>query len=109
MRLKYDDTHSDQKFSENGVWPLIVWKRPRDVHLTPTKRLRNAYERPPHCVETPPQFEETLTKHPNTEEEELTFSEFLVRIGNVIFQMHCILDENISDIISLDIISDIIS
>ena len=77
--------------------------------VTPTKRLRNAYERPPHCVETPPQFEETLTKHPNTEEEELTFSEFLVRIGNIIFQMHCILDENISDIISLDIISDIIS
>ena len=62
VRLKYDDTHSDQKFSENGVWPLIVWKRPRDAYETPTKRLRkasslrgnapsvrgNAYETPKH-------------------------------------------------------------
>ena len=48
MRLKYDDTHSGQKLSEKStVSPHVE---------TPTKRLRNAYETPPHCMETPTQL-----------------------------------------------------
>ena len=31
VRLKYDDTHSDQKFSESELYPLIAWKRLRNA------------------------------------------------------------------------------
>ena len=46
MRLKYEDTHSDQKFSESELYPLIAWKRPRFALATPTKRLLVAWKRP---------------------------------------------------------------
>ena len=29
--LKYDDTHSDQKFSESELYPLSAWKRLRNA------------------------------------------------------------------------------
>ena len=38
MRLKYDDTDSDQKFSESELYPLIVGT----AHVMPTKRQRKA-------------------------------------------------------------------
>ena len=50
VRLKYDGTHSDQKFSENELYRPIVWKCPR-----------NAYGTPPHCVEAPFQCMKTPT------------------------------------------------
>ena len=32
MRLKYNDTHFDQKFPERELYPLIAWKRKRNAH-----------------------------------------------------------------------------
>ena len=32
VRLKYEDTHSDQKLSENELYPLIAWERPRNAN-----------------------------------------------------------------------------
>ena len=61
VRLKYDDNHSDQKFSESEVYPLIAWKHP----LNASSLRGNAYD----------------SQH--TERVELTFREFLVRIRGV--------------------------
>ena len=60
MRLKYDDTRCDQKFSES------------EVYKTPTKRLLIAWKRP------------------RNEGVEITFREFLVRMGVIMFETHCI-------------------
>ena len=65
VRLKYDDTHSDQKFSESSTPSL------REI----------AYETPPYCVET-------LTKRPSTEGLDFIFGEFLVRMCVIIFETH---------------------
>ena len=75
VRLKYDDTHSDQKFSESELSPLITWKRPLNAHETPTKRLLIAWKRP---------F--SAWKRPRNEGVELSFREFLVRMGAIIFE-----------------------
>ena len=32
VRLKCDDAHSDQKFSESELYHLIAWKRTRNAH-----------------------------------------------------------------------------
>ena len=48
-RLKYDDTHSDQKFSESELYPLITWKHPRNASSLRGKAPSvggNAYETP---------------------------------------------------------------
>ena len=45
VRLKYDDTDFDQKFSESRLNPLIAWKTQLYAHQTPTKGLLNAWKR----------------------------------------------------------------
>ena len=60
VRLKYDDTHSDQQFFE------IDTILPHPVE-TPTQGPLNAHEMPPHCVEPSPQCMETPTKRPHSE------------------------------------------
>ena len=61
MRLKYDDTHSDQNFSESELFPSLRG----NAHETPMKRPRN-------------------------EGVELTFGEFPLRMGVIMFETHCI-------------------
>ena len=46
VRLKYDVTHSDQKFYKDESYPLIAWKRPRNAYEVPAKRLLIARKRP---------------------------------------------------------------
>ena len=56
------------------LFPIIMASLRGNAHTTPTKRPRNAYETPPHCVETP-------TKRPHSEGDWFSFREFLVRMG----------------------------
>ena len=39
VRLKYDDTHTDQKFSESERYPSLR----EDAHETPTNQVQNAF------------------------------------------------------------------
>ena len=61
VRTKHNDTHSDQNFSESELFPSLR----ENAHETPMKRSI-------------------------TEAVELTFREFLVRMGVIIFETHCI-------------------
>ena len=66
----------------------ILTRNSLKVNCTPSLR-GNAHETPPHCVETSPQCVKTPTKRSRTEVVELTFREFLVRMGVIIFETHC--------------------
>ena len=70
VHLKYDDIHSDQKFSESELYPLIAWKRPLNAQETPTK-------------------------HPRNKGVELNFRVFLFRMGVIIFETHCNFSSNL--------------
>ena len=76
VRLKYYDTHSDQEFSESEVYPLIARKRPHNAHEMPTKRLLITWK----PLRSPPRNEGV---------EIITFREFLIRMGVIIFETHC--------------------
>ena len=68
VRLKYDETHPDQKFPASELYPLIARKRPRGTTSW--------------SLEAP-------TKRPRTEGVYFTFREFLVRMGVIVFDKYC--------------------
>ena len=67
----------------------ILTRNSLKVNCTPSLR-ENTHETPPHCVERPPQWVETPTKPPRNEGVQLTFREFPVRMGVIMFVTHCI-------------------
>ena len=77
MRLKYDDTHSDQKFSGSLLYPLSAW-----VFINAVSRRFHAMRR---------RLVGVTWAFPRNEGGQFAFREFLVRMGAIVFETHCII------------------
>ena len=62
------------------LFPLIAWKRPHTAHEMPTKRLLIAWKRPLSAWKR--------LRNADTIRESSSNSEFLVRMGVIIFETH---------------------